>query len=457
MPVNEHTQTQIEGLATLLVLDEEVRKLTNIREFGFFSTNETHRLMPYHTAYLWQFKDLIGTYLVAQSGTAEIDLHAPANQWVLHTINKIRRTPLENEVHQLDFETFNKNTDETHQTPESDWPDVLPYYMLWCPFLNKSKQLTGGLVFFRETAFTEAEVKMLSWLIESYQYTWLILAQPRKLPSWEIIKQKRYLTGVGIILVCILLFPTRLSIFADGTVVPNKMQMLINSPMQGVIKSFNVKPGDRVKAGQLLLTMDKTDLEAAADVSKKDFLLTQARLRTAINEGFEHKESRLEIPIIQAQLAIDKSNLDYANELLAKTEIKSPISGIVIFESKEDWVGQPVQTGERILVVADPNQVELKIVLPVTNSMSLSIGDKGDFFMYGQFVPLPVSIKTLGYNAKLMPNKVLSYQFAADFDKSSPLPQIGAQGTVKIYTHYVPLIYYFLRRPIQAIRGTLGI
>lgn len=458
MTVNENTQAQIEGLATLLVLDEEIRKLTNIREFGFFSTNETHRLVPYHTAYLWQLKDLIGTHIVAQSGTAEIDLHAPTNRWVHHAINRIRRSPLEKEIHQLEYESFNKGIDEIQpHAPDLEWPEVLPHYLLWCPFLSKSKEVTGGLVFFRETAFSETEVKMLHWLIESFQYTWLILVQPKKLPSLELLKEKRYLTGVSIIIACILLFPTRLAVFGDGTVIPNKMQMLVNAPLQGVIHSFNVKPGDYVKAGQLLLTLDKTDLAAAVEVSKKDFLLTEAKLRTAINTGFDHKEGRLEIPIIQAQLAIDKANLDYANEMLEKADIKSPISGIVIFESKEDWVGQPVQTGERILVVADPNQVELKIIIPVTNSMDLKVGDPGEFFMYGQFVSIPISIKTLGYNAKLMPNKVLSYNFTADFKKQKSLPQIGAQGTVKIYSHYVPLIYYFLRRPIQAIRGTIGI
>jgi len=458
MTMNEQTQVHLENLATLLVLDEEIRKLTNIREFGFFSTNETHRLMPYHTAYLWQTKELIGTHLIAQSGTAEMDLHAPANQWLLHEINRIRHTALEKEVHQMDFETLKKEIDDSdYHHNELDWPDALPHYFLWCPFLNASNQVVGGLIFFRETPFSESEVKMLSWLIANYQYTWLVLVQPKKLLSLEILKERRYLTGVAIIIFCILLFPTRLTVFGDGTVVPNKTQTLIDAPIQGVIKSFVVQPGEKVKAGQLLLTMDKTDLQAAVEVSKKDFLLTEARLRTAINSGFEHKEDRLEIPIIQAQLAIDKANLDYANELLAKADVRSPSSGIVIFESTEDWVGQPVQAGERILTVADPNQVELKIVFPVTNSMKLSIGNQGDFYMYGQLEPLPIAIKTLGYNAKLMPNKVLSYQFAADFKDTHHLPQIGAQGTVKIYTQYAPLIYYFLRRPIQAIRGTLGI
>ena len=227
--------------------------------------------------------------------------------------------------------------------------------------------------------------------------------------------------------------------------------------MQGVIKSFSVNPGQMVKTGQLLVTIDKTDSQATVEVAKKDYLLTIAKLRTAINEGFDNKESRSEIPIIQAQLAIDKARLDYANELLSKADITSPADGIVVFESKEDWVGQPVRTGERILLVADMKNVKLKITLPVTSAIELSVGDKGEFFLYGQLAALSVEIKTLGYNAKLLPNKVLAYQLSADFTDSKDIPQLGAQGTVKIYGHHVPMIYYLLRRPLQALRQTLGI
>ncbi|MEO8401518.1 MAG: HlyD family efflux transporter periplasmic adaptor subunit [Gammaproteobacteria bacterium] len=457
MPDNEKMQTQIEGLATLLVLDEEIRKLTTIREFGFFSTNETHRLLPYHTAYLWQLKEFIGTHLVAQSGTAEIDIHATANQWLLNKINKIRLSTPAREIHQITFEqSLEENLAANPESPDVEWPEELPHYLLWCPLLNKSNQLTGGLIFFREVAFEEPDVKMLRWLIASFQYTWLQLVKSKKIPHWTKLKEKPYFIGATLLILGIIFFPTRLSVIGDGTVAP-KSPVLINAPMQGVIKSFAVSPGELVKAGQLLLTIDKTDLQAAVEVSKKDFLLTQAKLRTAINEGFDNKNSRVEIPIIQAQLAIDKANLDYSNELLAKADVTSPISGIVIFDSKEDWVGQPIRTGERILIVADPKQVELKVIIPVTSSIELSIDDKGQFFLFGHLNSLPVRLKTLGYNAKLMPNKVLAYQLKADFTDLENLPQLGEQGTVKIYGNYVPLIYYVLRRPLQAFRQTLGI
>ncbi len=94
-----------------------------------------------------------------------------------------------------------------------------------------------------------------------------------------------------ILIVIICLFPTRLTIFGTGTVSPLD-PILINAPMQGVIKSFSVSPGQTVKAGQLLLTLEKTDLQADVEVSKRNYMLTQAKLRSANNEGFENSNAR---------------------------------------------------------------------------------------------------------------------------------------------------------------------
>lgn len=445
-------QSQIEKLATLLVLAEEIRKLTTIREFGFFSTNETHRLLPYHTAYLWEIKDLIGTYLIAQSGVAEIDLHAPMNQWLMRKIDQIKRGPLAKEIHQLNFNDAVQNADPL----ESEWPDELPNFLLWCPLLNKNNLVSGGLIFFRDSEFSETDVKMLSWLIASYQYTWNYLTSPRKKEILSRFKERPYFLALIVTIASILLFPVKLSILGEGTVVP-KSPVLINAPLQGVIKSFLVSPGEKVKIGQHLLSLDKTDLLASYEISQKDYLLTKTKLRTAINAGLENKESYSEIPILQAQLAVDRANLDYAQKLLQKTDIVSPIDGVVIFDSKEDWVGQPVKPGERILVIANPTSVKLKISLPISNVIDLKIGDKGEFYLYGQLTAVPFQIDALGYNAKLLPNKILAYELSAQLLDERQPPQIGARGTVKIYGKYVPFIYYMLRRPLQSARQTLGI
>lgn len=446
---SDNTQAQIEGLATLLVLDDEIKRLTNLREFGFFSTNETHRLIPYHTAYLWEKKELLGVQLVAQSGTAEFDPHSSINLWLKEKITFILSGEFAGEIHAFnaaDLEVENKTV----------WPDSLPEYFLWCPFNKKNQGPTGGLLFFREDPFSQSEIKMLRWLLASYQYTWNILIKPKAMDRWQIFKKKPYFMGLMIAVLCALLFPVHLSVIGTGTVVA-KTPALINAPMQGIIRKFAVTPGAAVKKGQLLLNLDNTDLLAAVKVNQRDYSLTEAKLRTTINEAFNDESKRTEIPVLQAQLAIDRAQLDYTNELLAKTEIRSPIDGIVVFDSTEDWIGQPVQTGERILLVADINKLKLRIDLPVTERIKLAVGDKGDFFMNGQLRAIPLEVATLGYNAKLTPNKILAYELEANFTDPHDLPQIGAQGTAKLYGNRVPFFYYLIRRPLQSMRKSLGI
>ncbi|MDR3491412.1 MAG: HlyD family efflux transporter periplasmic adaptor subunit [Gammaproteobacteria bacterium] len=452
MPSNDKIQSQIEGLATLLVLDDEIRKLSNLREFAFFSTNETHRLISYHTAYLWQKKEFIGTNLIMQSGTAEIDVHAPTNQWLKYVINKICDDDAVNskKIHLI-------SQSETELSDITDnWPETLPHYFLWCPLLNKTNEITGGLIFFKETPFSDSEIKMLGWLISSYQYTWNTLTKSAIKPSWQKLKDKPYVIGAGIVTLTVLFFPVHLSVLGTGTVIP-KSPVLINSPMQGIIKAIYVDPGNPVKIGQLLFSIDKTELQASSEVSEKDLLLTQEKLRAVIQEGFIHKESDAEIPILQAQINIDKAHLNYTNALLSQADIKSPVNGIVIFDNKENWIGQPARTGERILIIADPYEVEVKITIPVSDIIKLEKGANGDLFLYGELNPIPIKITTLGYNAKQMPNRILAYQLNASFVNADDRPQIGAQGTVKVYGNYVPFIYYLLRRPLQSVRQVIGI
>lgn len=451
------SQSQIEGLATLLVLDDETRKINNIREFGFFATNETHRLIHYHTAFLCKIKEFSRVEILAQSGAPDLDPNAPVNQFLAMKIGQIISSGQGKQIQQFNFKDPESEIKYSISEEAADiFDEMFPDHLLWCPFLNKAKDITGGMLFLRESAFSEAEIKMLRWLMATYQYTWQVVNKQHLNFSLKSLTKKPLLIAGAIITLGVLLFPVHLSVLGMGTVVP-KDPAQINAPMEGVIKSFAVQPGQYVKEGQLLISMDKTDLIANEDVLEKEYFLTQAKLRTAINEAFDKKETEADIPILQSQLAIDKSKIDYTKNLIQKADIRSPINGIVIFGSKEDWLGQPVKTGEQILLVANPKEVELKIMLPIANAIQIEIGGEGEFYLYGQLKAIPIKVKTLGYNAKLTPNKILAYQLSSSFTDLKDVPQLGAQGTVRLFGYRVPFFYYIIRRPLQAVRQTFGI
>lgn len=443
MPIDDSKHAQIEKLTTLLILDDEIRKLMSLSEFGSFATNESSRLIPYSVGYLWEKKQGENVQLFAQSNTVEMDVQSPNNKWLSDRIQEILKSSSARQIHQIAF--------------ENDAAESLPRYLLWCPFLSDSQEVIGGLIFFRESSFSETEKTMLGWLLSSYQYVWKVLVKQKKVSFWLKFKRKQSLIGALILVLVIILFPVQLSVLTTGTVVP-KSVVFINAPTQGVIKVLRVSPGTAVKAGQLLFTFDTADLRSEADMIQKELLLTQEKLQMIAKQKLDNDETRVETFILQAQIEMDQSRLDHTLELLKKADVISPVAGMVLFDNTEELIGKSVYTGERILSVADPTQMELEILLPISDMIPLDIGEKGEFLLYGQLVGSPIKLKSISFNAKETSNQNLTYQLMADFiGRDKTQLQIGAQGVVRLYGHKVPLIYYFLRRPFQAIRQSLGI
>jgi multidrug resistance efflux pump len=459
----DNIAANVEGLATLLVLQDQVKKLKNLKEFGYFVTNETHRLLHFNTAFLWQKWELFDLHLLAQSEIGEVDQQTPTNQWVKSLIKELLSQKTAMQIQALSFEkpsdTESKGTDSSVVLSKellTAWPEILPKYIIWSPFLDVADEISGGLILFRDHEFTEQETRMFGWLASNYQYTWQFFTKSKMIMFRKLFRKRNNLIIGSIILLAFLLFPIRLSVVSSATV-GAKDPALINAPIAGIIKEFLVKPGDVVKKDQLLVILDKKDIQNSLEVNQKKLLLTEAKLRSANTQGYDKAETRSEIPLLEADAAINKAEIDYTKTILGKTDIVSPIDGIVVFDSKEDWVGQPVQAGENIMTIANPSHVELKIALPISELIDLEVGSPGKFYVYGQFSEVPVRLIALGYNARLMPNKTLAYPFVADFVDPKTIPRLGSQGTVRLYGHYVPMVYYLFRRPFQAVRQFLGI
>ena len=47
---------------------------------------------------------------------------------------------------------------------------------------------------------------------------------------------------------------------------------------------------------------------------------------------------------------------------------------MVLFDSPSEWIGKPVQTGERVMRVADPDAVEIEAWVPVGDAIPLAEG-----------------------------------------------------------------------------------
>ena len=107
-------------------------------------------------------------------------------------------------------------------------------------------------------------------------------------------------------------------IVRTGDIVPDA-QVTIYSKVQGWVEKINVREGDRVKTGQVLVTLDAREAEAAVAQSKASLEAAAARLKQVKATSEEAVQSQIQQS--KATLELAESDLKRAQELLDKNFI----------------------------------------------------------------------------------------------------------------------------------------
>lgn len=319
------------------------------------------------------------------------------------------------------------------------------------PLKDRLGEVFGGLWLAREQPFNEAELTLLAQLGDTYAHAWLAL-QPRK--PWRLRWPKKKLLAIAAGLCLLLLIPVRQSVLAPAEVVPLGGRV-VAAPLDGVIAEFLVKPNQRVAAGDLLVRFDATSLKAQADVAERALGVAEAELKANAQRAFADAESSSRIDLLAARVEQKRAERDYARELLARSEVRAERAGIAVFADAERWTGKPVQTGERLMQIADPAQAELRIELPVGDAIALQPGAEVALFLDSD--PLnrhAARLERAAYEAQGTAAGQLAYRLDAAFLDAPP--RIGLRGTAKLFGDRAPLAYYLLRRPLAALRQSLG-
>lgn len=167
---------------------------------------------------------------------------------------------------------------------------------------------------------------------------------------------------------------------ATGTIKPVNM-VDVSSKISGLVEDVKVRENDQVTAGQILLVLDDTHLQAMVD---------QARARLAnASSNYERNQRLHDIGAVSAQ-QLDASRTDYsiakatyedAISQLNETVIRSPINGQVI--GKPIPAGQAVAPGVStpmvLLTVADMSQMQIETQVDESDIGRITPGQRVTF------------------------------------------------------------------------------
>ena len=448
-PTSQELATLIH-LATLTHLEGQVRAAKTLQELQFVAVNETRRLVPYEQAVLLSTVDSGATSYraVTASSVSVLDRDAPMMVWLEQAAQAIRQ----GQPADLPMVV---NSDMVPEPLRAGWHEFIKGSVLWCPLMHPDETLLGGFWIERDGVWQENDITIVLRLAGSYAYAWKALAKRRV--GWTAqVTRPTLLLGVAAA-VGLLCLPVRVSTVAPVKVVA-KDPVVVSAPMDGVIADVAVAPNTMVQVDHLLLRYEDTNIRNQFRVAEQQLAVAVAEHAQAIQAGFGDPQRKAEVPLKAAEAALKETELRYAEEMLGQIEVRAPQAGLLLYTDKSDWVGKPVSVGERIMDIADPRRIELRIDLAVDDALLLQEG--GEVMVFFDALPLesfPGAVSRTSYHAEVLPGDVLAYRVMADLTDVDSRIRIGWQGSAKVYGEKGPLAFLLFRRPFTALRQFLGV
>ena len=442
--MSDGAESQVAGLSILVQLSRRVREAASAEEIGFIAVNESRQLLSYRQSALW----IRGKGVFAVSGIPEPDRSSPYVQWLTECCKRWHSSAANGRIEPEDLpgELFRS------------WSEWAPLNAAAVPLKSKDDGQLGVLVLFRDLPWDEHELALLSELGSIYAHA--LAADARRGSYWEKVRQSifsnRLKTALILLAVASLFYPVRMSVQAPAAVVP-RAPFVVRSPLDTVIDKFYVKPNQSVTEGQLLFGFDRTNLAAKHGVASKVFQVAAEEYRQAAQTALIDDKFRAEITPRRGRMEEKATELSFSRQLLNRTEVRAPRSGIVVFAEQSDWIGKNVAIGERVLTIADPNRVEMLIRLPVADAIDFELENPVRLYLTSDPQnPLDGTLRYAAYKPETTSAGIAAYRLKALFDAASKPPRIGLTGTARIYGKNVSLGYYLFRRPITALRQRLG-
>lgn len=444
------------NISKLLQLEHNCRNCENIKELYFQIVNETRSIVPYSQGVLLII-DLKGKYkVVSISDISVVDSTSPYVQWVESVLEDLNSNEKSKDIFVVDAKNNLKEINF------KSLYEFVPSNILFIPLKTTKENSEINYVFllFRENSWLENDILMLKHLSSSLSY---FLFAMRSYGFFQTLKKfsfkNRYFKIFIIVLIALMFLPVRLSVLSPLEV-DAKNPYVVTSPLNGVIEEVKVFPNDKIQKEQLIVQFDDVDFNNSYLVAKRTLDVTKAELFSTKQSSFLDPKQKSQISQLENQVKLKEAELSFSQDQLNKTKNYAKEDGIAIINNPNDWKGKPVSTGERIFLIANPNNIELKIMLPVSDAIFLEENAiVKAFFDNDPTNSWSGKIRYISYKPELTEQNVLSYKITADFDdikENGYIPSIGLRGTAKIYSKKVTLFFYLFRKPITAVRQWIG-
>lgn len=453
-------------LYQLLALSERARTASSIKELGFLLVNDSHQLTPYRQAALWLPVEGVHTL----SGVIQPEANAPYARWLDQVCNWL--------AHQANATPARvvRSCDLPEHLAE-EWSQWWPEFALWVslPGLTPTNATTdtsthGGVVLVRDEPWSAHD----HWLWQQWSQIWAHACRAYMQPSqtgwrawrhrvsqlWQTRPDRRWwqqprLRILGLT-VAVLACPVPLSIMVAGELVPSH-PAVIRAPLDGVIERFHVQPNQLVRQGELLFGFDEALIQSRVEVANQAQSTAETEYRQTSQQALADARVKGQLAALTGKVEERRAEANYLEDQLKRSRVLAPQDGIVLMDDPVEWIGRPVNIGERILRIAAVDDAEVEAWIPLADAVPLQPGTPVKLYLHASpLQPVSAKVRYISHDAVVRPDGQYAYRVRATLTETTSY-RVGMKGSAKLSAGWVPLSYWMLRRPLAAIRTTLGI
>ncbi len=226
-------------------------------------------------------------------------------------------------------------------------------------------------------------------------------------------------------------------------------QRILSASADGFIQRANARPGDLVKAGDVLIELAEQDLQLEKRKWESEIIQQENNFSGALA-----RQDRTQYAVSQAKATQARAELDLIEQQLSRSRIVAPIDGLVLEGDLSQLLGAPVKRGDKLMVLAPSNQYRLMIDVDERDISDVHTGQKGYLALSAQPIEKMAFVVQRITPVAMVKNGRNTFEVEAKLTDSSLFLRPGLQGVAKIEAGSKPLFWNLSHRIIDWLRLT---
>ena len=254
------------------------------------------------------------------------------------------------------------------------------------------------------------------------------------------------LTGLLLAFVILVAVPMDYRVGGNARV-EGAIQRVLVAPADGFIRHSHVRPGDTVKAGQVLAELAGQDLQLERNKWSSELAQHENSYAAAMARA-----DRTQLVISQARAEGARAQLALVDEQLGRIRLEAPFDGVVIRGDLSQSLGAPVQRGDVLLTIAPRDRFRVIIEVDERDISRIRIAQPGSLALSAlPWDTLPLRIARITPLASPVEGKNV-FEVEASLEHQPDSLRPGLRGVARISVGEAPLLWAWTHRLTDWLR-----